>query len=343
MKHILITGGAGFIGVNTAYHYLAKGDAVTIFDNLSRRGTAYNLKALKKHHPNVRFIKGDIRDIQSVEKIVRGVDIIFHFAGQVAVTTSVVNPREDFEINAIGTLNVLEAVRTQKLDPIIIYASTNKVYGDLSHLKIKETPMRYEFINRPHGISEIEPLDFHSPYGCSKGSADQYMHDYHRIYNLKTIVFRQSCIYGPHQFGVEDQGWMAWFMAAALLGRPITIYGNGKQVRDVLYIDDLLALYDGAIEKKGKAIGQVYNVGGGFENTISVWKEFGPVIAKLTGKTMKVVYKKERPGDQPIFIADTTKAWRELKWIPSIHPQDGIAKLYTWLVSQKKALQSVFG
>ena len=302
MKHVLITGGAGFIGINTAYYYLGRGDKVTIFDNLSRKGTAINLKSLQKKYPKVDFIKGDVKEVEEVGKVIRGKDVIFHFAGQVAVTTSVTNPREDFEINALGALNVLETVRTQKLDPIIIYSSTNKVYGDLAHVKIKETATRYEFVDRPHGVSEAEPLDFHSPYGCSKGAADQYMRDYHRIYGLRTIVFRQSCVYGPHQFGVEDQGWVAWFLIAALLGKPLTIYGNGKQVRDILYVDDLVEAYDLAIQKVQVTAGEIYNIGGGAKNSISIWKEFGPMVEELIGKKVSVSSVKKQIDNAAIPI-----------------------------------------
>ena len=336
MKHVLITGGAGFIGINTAYYYLGRGDKVTIFDNLSRKGTAINLKSLQKKYPKVDFIKGDVKEVEEVGKVIRGKDVIFHFAGQVAVTTSVTNPREDFEINALGALNVLETVRTQKLDPIIIYSSTNKVYGDLAHVKIKETATRYEFVDRPHGVSEAEPLDFHSPYGCSKGAADQYMRDYHRIYGLRTIVFRQSCVYGPHQFGVEDQGWVAWFLIAALLGKPLTIYGNGKQVRDILYVDDLVEAYDLAIQKVQVTAGEIYNIGGGAKNSISIWKEFGPMVEELIGKKVSVSHLPERPGDQPIFIADLRKAQKDFGWKPKIEYKEGVNRLFLWLKEHEK-------
>jgi CDP-paratose 2-epimerase len=331
MKHILITGGAGFIGVNTAAHYLAKGDKVTIFDNFSRRGTKTNAAWLNKTFPKVEIITGDVRDEHTVEHVAKGREVIFHFAGQVAVTGSVHNPREDFDTNAFGTFNLLEAVRTSGEKPIIVYSSTNKVYGALEQAHIREEATRYAFVDRPEGIDEMEPLDFHSPYGCSKGAADQYVHDYSRMYDIPTIVFRQSCIYGPHQLGVEDQGWVAWFIIAALRNKPITIYGNGKQVRDILWVEDLMRAYDMSIESIAKTNGQIYNMGGGAGNTISIWKEFEPIIEKLIAKKLHVSYKPERPGDQPIFVANTAKALRDFGWKPTVGVQKGLRLLYTFL------------
>lgn len=662
MLKVLITGGAGFIGVNTAAYYLKKGARVTIFDNLSRTGTRVNLEWLKKTYQRVNTLIQDIRDAEAVISAVKNQDLIFHFAGQVAVTTSVTNPREDFEINALGTLNVLEALRKHNPQAILLYSSTNKVYGDLSTQKVKESTTRYELVNLPHGVSEGESLDFHSPYGCcysrdtdiltrdgwkrfyelqahdevltyslerktaeyqvptanfafpyegkmyvqtnrrlktcvtpnhkmlvswdcnhnelerpklveaqsiygkpmaylagadmvegieqkffilpgikgekykhdfsarqihmddwlkflgwylaeghchwsqktqncsvtlttyyrieeaievmqsvglvpvidkhhivatskqvyeyvkrfgksytkyipqeikslckkqlsillhalldgdgnyqsknswryttvskkladdvqeiaiksgmaasiasegklyrvylnttrtiqcnldknrcswklykgkvycvevpnstvlvrqnghayfsgnSKGSADQYVRDYARIYGLNTIVFRQSCIYGPHQFGVEDQGWVAWFLAAAILNKPIIIYGNGKQVRDLLYIDDLINAYELAIKNIKTTSGQIYNLGGGAGNTISIWKEFGPLVEKLVGHQIKVKYQPTRPGDQPIFISDTRKAQKDFGWKPITKIDSGVSRLYNWLI-----------
>lgn len=339
---ILITGGAGFIGVNTAYHYLKLGADVTIFDNLSRLGTEFNLRGLQSQYPRLKFIKGEIREIGEIRQAVKNKDIIFHFAGQVAVTTSVINPREDFEVNALGTFNVLEAMREHNPQAILIYSSTNKVYGDLSGQKVKESTTRYEFINLPHGVSESEPLDFHSPYGCSKGAADQYVRDYARIYGLKTIVFRQSCIYGPHQLGVEDQGWVAWFLATAILNKPITIYGNGKQVRDLLYIDDLIKAYELAIKNIKVTSGQIYNLGGGAKNTISIWKEFGPQVEKLIGHKIKVRYQPTRPGDQPIFISDTRRAQNDFDWKPITKIEFGISRLYNWLITNYVSTRQAF-
>src|SRR5882762_1652571 len=241
----LVTGGIGFIGTNLSHRLLSDGNQVILFDNLSRTGVQHNLDWLKATHgKRLQFVQGDTRDFDAVLKAIQNIDIVFHLAAQVAVTTSVSNPREDFSINAQGTLNVLEAARRQEPMPIVLYASTNKVYGDLEHLRVVERSSRYEFDNLPEGVSEACPLDFHSPYGCSKGAADQYVRDYHRIYGINTVVLRQSCIYGTRQFGHEDQGWIAWFVIAASLGFPLTIYGDGKQVRDVLSVEDLLDVYD---------------------------------------------------------------------------------------------------
>lgn len=328
---ILITGGAGFIGVNAAEYFLKKGAEVYLYDNLSRKGSSVNLDWIRKTYPQVKFIKGDLLNIQSIKKAIKGKDVIIHLAAQVAVTTSVDKPQQDFEINAIGTFNMLEATRLCNKNAIFIYSSTNKVYGGLEKLKIIEKKKRYELKDSPLGISESMTLDFHSPYGCSKGAADQYVRDYARIYGLKTIVFRQSCIYGPHQFGVEDQGWVAWFIIALLKNKNITVYGNGKQVRDILHISDLVRAYDLAINKINKTQGQIYNIGGGYKNTISVWWEFGPMLEKLFGKKLKVNFSKERPGDQPIYISDINKAKKDFGWTPQINLNEGIEKLYLWL------------
>jgi CDP-paratose 2-epimerase len=337
-KTVLITGGAGFIGINTADHYIKKKYNVIILDNLSRKGVEKNLTWLKKIHKNeFTFIKYDLKfTSKKLEKIVDGADIIIHLAGQVAVTTSVQNPMDDFMSNALGTMNILEAARKSSKKPIVLYSSTNKVYGDLEELKILETNTRYSFKTLPKGVNEKQPLDFHSPYGCSKGASDQYVRDYARIYGLKTVVFRQSCIYGPHQYGFEDQGWVAWFIIAVLLRKNITIYGNGKQVRDLLYIDDLISAYDLAIKNIKVTSGQVYNLGGGVKNSISVWQEFGPMLQKLFNREIPVKYKKIRPGDQSIFIADTSKAKRDFGWTPKIKLTVGLRRLFTWIQDNEK-------
>lgn len=330
MSNILITGGAGFIGVNTAAHYLKIGDQVWILDNLSRACSKINLAWLKKNFRGLKFIKGDIRDFDLLKREVLNKDIIFHFAGQVAVTTSVIAPLEDFEINAGGTLKLLEAIRQKNKQAILIYSSTNKVYGGMENEQLVEKESRYEYKNLVNGISEDYPLDFHSPYGCSKGSADQYVRDYARIYGLKTIVFRQSCIYGYHQFGMEDQGWIAWFIIALLLNKKVTIYGNGKQVRDILFIDDLLNAFDLAIKNIKKTSGQVYNIGGGDFN-ISIWKEFKPILGNIMKKDIKESFSEWRPGDQLIYISDIRKSKRDFNWYPKVPPQEGIKKLCSWI------------
>lgn len=334
---ILITGGAGFIGANTAKRYLEKGHDVFLFDNLSRRGTEWNLKWLQQNK-NLKFIKGDIRnykEILNVFKKNRDFDIVFHFAAQVAVTTSVINPREDFEINALGTFNLLEAIRETKLKPVILYSSTNKVYGGMTDIKIIKKNNRYIYKDYPDGISEERILDFHSPYGCSKGTADQYMIDYARIYNMKTVVFRQSCIYGYRQFGIEDQGWVAWFTIAAMLNKQITIYGDGMQVRDVLFIDDLIDAYELAIKNILKVKGQAFNIGGGPENIISLL-ELIAFLEKFFNKKIHIKYSDWRPGDQPVFICNIDKAKKILKWQPKISPIQGIKMLYEWVKNNKK-------
>jgi len=337
MKHLII-GGAGFIGSNLANHLLEKNEEVYILDNLSRKGSKKNLNWLKrKFKSQFGFIRADIRtDFETLCKAVKRSDRIYHLAAQVAVTTSVANPKEDFEINALGTFNVLEAARlSAKKSSILIYASTNKVYGGMENIKIKEKTTRYEYQDFPNGISEKQPLDFHSPYGCSKGCGDQYVRDYARIYGLNTIVFRQSCIYGPRQFGVEDQGWIAWFIIALTLGKQITIYGNGKQVRDILYIDDLIDAYEKAIDKIEKTRGEVFNIGGGVKNAISVWHEFGPILEKIFARKIKVKYDKWRPGDQKVYISDISKAKEIFSWQPHCDPKSGIKQLYEWVQKNK--------
>ncbi|KKS98661.1 MAG: NAD-dependent epimerase/dehydratase, CDP-paratose 2-epimerase [Candidatus Gottesmanbacteria bacterium GW2011_GWA2_43_14] len=333
-NRLLITGGAGFIGSNLAAYFLKKKYRVAVLDNLSRQGSRVNLDWLKGTG-SVEFINGDIRQPEILNKAVRGRDIIFHLAGQVAVTTSVEDPRTDFDINMAGTFNLLEAVRKNKIKPIIIYASTNKVYGGMENLKIIEKKDGYLYADYPNGISEEFNLDFHSPYGCSKGAADQYMHDYSRIYDLPTVVFRQSCIYGPRQFGVEDQGWVAWFIIAVLLGKPITIYGDGKQVRDILYITDLVRLFETTVRKIDRARGKVFNVGGGSKNLLSVWSKFGPMLEDLYGKKIKVKYDNWRPGDQKVYISDIRKAEKTLGWKPEVSVEEGVGKLYRWVKNNK--------
>jgi CDP-paratose 2-epimerase len=269
-----------------------------------------------------------------------GVDVIYHLASQVAVTTSVQDPRHDFEVNALGTFNVLEAARLSGRNPIVLYSSTNKVYGGMEDVVVVEGETGYSYRDYPNGISEAYPLDFHSPYGCSKGAGDQYVRDYARIYGLPTVVFRQSCIYGPRQFGVEDQGWVAWFIIAVVTGQPITIYGDGKQVRDVLWVGDLLDLYQAAIDRIEVASGQAYNIGGGPKNTLSVWTELGPMLQSLVGHHISTARDDWRPGDQRIFVADISKAERELGWRPKVGKEEGVRRLYEWIVAHKSLFTS---
>ncbi len=351
-SHYFITGGAGFIGSNYVYRLLSRGERVTIYDNLSRAGAPLNLRWLSDTFGSSAFelVIGDIRDAALLTASLREADVVVHLASQVAVTTSVLHPRHDFETNALGTFNVLEAARLSGKKPAILYASTNKVYGGMEHIDIVEEATRYRYADLPQGVSEHEPLDFHSPYGCSKGAGDQYVHDYYRIYGLPGVVLRQSCIYGPRQFGIEDQGWVAWMVIAAVTGRSIKIYGNGKQVRDLLYVEDLLDAYDAALQRIDTAAGQVYNLGGGLPNAISIWQEFGPLLEKLVGRpdalnptdalypTLPVEHGDWRPGDQRVFIADTHKAEQELGWQPKISVEVGVRQLVDWV----KANRSLF-
>ncbi len=328
----LVTGGAGFIGSNYVSRLIKRGEDVTILDNLSRPGSKMNINWLRQEYGDTfKLVQGDIRDFEVISKTAIGKDVIVHLAGQVAVTTSVTNPREDFEINALGTFNVVEAARLSGKKPVILYASTNKVYGGMQEVRTLEKDDRYEYADFPFGIPETLSLDFHSPYGCSKGAGDQYVRDYSRIYGIPSVVLRQSCIYGTRQFGMEDQGWVAWFVIAAISGRPITIYGDGKQVRDILYVEDLLDAYDLAIEQAQDKPGRVLNIGGGAEKTISIWKEFGPILENLVGHSIPVGKGDWRPGDQAVYISDIRKAQKELGWFPKVSPVDGITKLFHWV------------
>ena len=334
----IITGGAGFIGSNAASRYLRRGDHVVVVDNLSRPGVERNLEWLKPQG-SLNFVRLDIRHADELARLFRDhrdADRVLHLAGQVAVTTSVTNPREDFEINAIGTFNVLEAVRLAGMTAPLIYSSTNKVYGEMTDVGVAENNGRYAYQSIPFGVVEERNLDFHSPYGCSKGAADQYVIDYHRIYGLNTTVFRQSCIYGYRQFGAEDQGWIAWFMIASLLGRAITVYGDGKQVRDVLFIEDLLDAYDAAFAARGTAAGRAYNIGGGPDNVLSLL-ELLQYIEKRRGQKLSYTFSDWRPGDQKAFISDIRRAHTELGWAPRTGCLNGLELLYNW-ISENKGL-----
>ena len=337
MKY-LITGGAGFIGSNYVNRLLERGEDVTIYDNLSRAGAPRNVDWLRQKHGSSSFqlVTGDVRDATLLTSTAKDADVIVHLAGQVAVTTSVINPRADFDINALGTFNVVEAARLSGRNPVLIYASTNKVYGGMEDVPLAEKETRWQYASLTHGCPEAQPLDFHSPYGCSKGTGDQYVRDYARIYGLRSVVLRQSCIYGPRQFGIEDQGWLAWFIIAAVTGRPITIYGDGKQVRDILHVDDLLNAYDAAITHIDDIAGKVYNIGGGAENVISVYAEFFPMLEKLLGHKIPVKRDEWRPGDQRVFYADVRNAINDLNWQPKIDVSTGIKMLFDWVIANKE-------
>jgi CDP-paratose 2-epimerase len=337
MDKVLVTGGAGFIGSNLSYKLLEDGYEVLIFDNLSRSGAARNVQWLKtsQNHHNLHIVQADLSDFEALKRAAEGARRIYHLAGQVAVTTSVTDPRQDFLDNALGTFNALESARLVGDDPIFLYASTNKVYGGMEGVAIVEEQNRYAYADFPQGISETTNLDFHSPYGCSKGAGDQYTRDYYRIYGLRTVVLRQSCIYGYRQFGIEDQGWVAWFMIAALKGRPITIYGDGKQVRDVLFIDDLLDAYEAAAQQIDTSAGQIYNVGGGPDNTMAIWTEFGSMLEEMLGRPVPVHTAGWRPGDQKVYISNVDKIKRELGWAPEVGVREGLQRLFDWMAENQ--------
>ncbi len=333
----LVTGGAGFIGCNYVGRLLARGDSVTLYDNLSRPGIRANVAWLRGQYgeSSFRLVVGDVKDFATLADPAADADVIVHLAGQTAVTLAVQDPRGDFESNAVGTLNVLEAARARRRPPIVLYASTNKVYGPMSDLDVREEATRYAYSDLPFGVPETRPVDFYSPYGCSKGAGDQYTLDYARIYGVPTVVFRQSCIYGLHQAGLEDQGWIAWFVGCALGGRPISICGDGKQVRDVLFVDDLLDAYDAAVLRIDSVAGQVFNIGGGPRRTMSIWKEFGPMLERLLGRAVAATHADWRPGDQRIYVSDVRKAERVLGWQPRIAPEEGIRRLHEWTVANR--------
>lgn len=336
MKY-LITGGCGFLGSNIASALIAKGHELVIFDNLSRLGSHQNLKWLKSQG-NFEFVYGDIRNINDVELVIKDQlpDVIYHLAGQVAMTTSILNPRLDFEVNVCGTFNILNSVRLFSPNSTIIYSSTNKVYGDLLQYKYIETDKRYICIDKPEGFDERVNLDFHSPYGTSKGSADQYMLDFHRIYGLKTVVFRHSSMYGGRQFATYDQGWVGWFTLKALeiknkkLEKPFTISGNGKQVRDLLFASDCVDLYLLASENIEKISGHAFNIGGGIENSFSILELFTFFEEELN-ISMKYLKLTSRESDQLVFVANSKKIKSLIPWTPKISKEEGIKEVINWI------------
>src|SRR5215204_6338178 len=333
-KPILITGGAGFVGSNLAHRLLSSGHRVRLLDNLSRTGVERNLRWLIATHGDLVDIEvPDVRNLSIIKQAVKDASQVFHFAAQVAVTSSLVDPIEDFEINARGTLNLLEAVRAAENPPPLIFTSTNKVYGNLADLEFTKQGSRYAPLDegiRERGINENRPLDFHSPYGCSKGAADQYVTDYARTYRLPALVFRMSCIYGPHQYGNEDQGWIAHFVIRSLSGEPITIYGDGMQVRDILFIDDLVDAFLLAQQHMKNLAGHAFNIGGGPTNSISLL-ELLDLLAELHSGDVSVRFEDWRAADQRYYVADTSKFSGLTGWRPGVPVHEGVRRLYEWI------------
>ncbi|HYH08816.1 MAG TPA: NAD-dependent epimerase/dehydratase family protein [Thermoanaerobaculia bacterium] len=335
-SYVLITGGCGFVGTNLADRLLREGHRVCVYDNLSRPGVERNLAWLRETHgSNVIAKIADTRDAAALRDAVRRASAVYHLAAQVAVTTSLADPAGDFDVNAGGTVNVLEAIRGSMRKPPLFFTSTNKVYGGLEDVHMDEEPLRY----RPrmeqiaqNGVSEERPLDFHSPYGCSKGAADQYVRDYARSYGLRTVVFRMSCIYGPHQFGTEDQGWVAHFLIRALNREPITIYGDGKQVRDILFVEDLVDAFLLAAENIEECSGRAFNIGGGAANTISL-RELLAMIRRFEGREARVEWGDWRTGDQKYYVSDTALFREVTGWAPKVGTAEGIRRLREWLVA----------
>jgi CDP-paratose 2-epimerase len=337
---ILITGGAGFVGSNLVEHFLKKGNEVIVFDNLSRPGggAEKNLKILmekNKNNPKFRFVKGDIRVMPQLEKEMKDVDVVFHVAAQTAMTTSITNPAEDFEVNALGSFNVLEAARKSGCNPVMIYTSTNKVYGDLTkkNVELVEKETRWDFASKEftNGVDEEYPLDFEGPYGCSKGIGDAYFLDYARTFGMKNVVFRMSGIYGIAQHPTEDQGWVAWIVRRAIEKQPITIYGDGKQVRDILFCSDLVKAFETAIENINKTRGQPYNIGGSRKNSMSIIELLNFMKNTLKIQPSKVGYDEWRRADQKVYISNTAKAKKDFGWEPETPMEAGITKMFNWL------------
>ena len=340
---VLITGGAGFVATNVADRLLREGCRVRLFDNLSRAGVEQNVRWLEETHGRaVEFQAGDVRDADALRAAVRGTRRVFHFAAQVAVTTSLTDPLLDFDVNARGTLNLLEAIRALDTPPSLLFTSTNKVYGDLDDVPLSAVERRYTPQDAPlarSGVSESRPLDFHSPYGCSKGAAEQYVLDYARTFGIPATVFRMSCIYGPHQFGTEDQGWVAHFLIQALERRPLTLYGDGMQVRDILFVEDLVDAMLLAHAKIDALSGEAFNIGGGPGNTVSLL-ELLDVLADMLGTQPAFSIEPWRPADQRYYVSNTTKFERATGWRPRTGVCEGISRLLTWLVESGVARPS---
>lgn len=336
---LLITGGCGFLGSNLAAHAIEQGIDLVVFDNLSRLGAVANLQWLQSKG-SFKFVHGDIRNSNDVSRVVKELkpDAVYHLAGQVAMTTSIANTRMDFEVNALGSFNVLESVRDHSPNACVLYSSTNKVYGDLEQFNYEETPTRYSCTSKPNGFDETVPLDFHSPYGCSKGSADQYMLDFHRIFGLRTVVFRHSSMYGGRQFATADQGWVGWFCEQAVQtqrnsNHRFTISGTGKQVRDVLHAEDMISLYYAATSRIDSAAGQAFNIGGGMPNSLSLLELFN-MLEQITNTKLNFDRLPPRESDQRVFVADLAKAQQALQWAPAVSAFEGVSKMVDWISSR---------
>jgi CDP-paratose 2-epimerase len=335
----LITGGAGFIGTNLADHLASAGERVIVLDNLSRAGVEENLRWLTGRHPSLEVETADLRDRGSLRRTVRAADRVFHLAGQVAVTTSLDDPVDDFSVNLAGTLNLLEEMRAALRPKPLVFTSTNKVYGGLEDVELQLEGTRYEPVRdrvRRRGVDEARPLSFSTPYGCSKGAADQYVVDYARTYRLPTVVFRMSCIFGPHQFGTEDQGWVAHFLIRALEGRSITVYGDGCQVRDVLYADDLVEALVRASAGARDLAGRAFNIGGGPPNCLSL-RELLAMIEDLQGEPPVVEHGDWRPGDQRYYVSDTGAFAHATGWEARVGAREGVERLHAWLAATRVA------
>jgi len=348
-KSAAVIGGCGFIGIHCVSRLLKQGYRVLCIDNLSRPTALANLKWVTESQAlpsgQFTFSHADVRHAHDLENTLRefskchgAPELVIHQAAQVAVTLSVTDPRQDFEVNALGTFNVLEAVRSVCPEATVIFSSTNKVYGCLKNIGVRELDKRYEFRDLPGGVPADQPLDLYSPYGCSKGAGDQYMRDYARIYNLRTLVFRQSCIYGTRQFGQEDQGWVSWFVIASVLNRQTTVYGNGKQLRDLLWVDDLLDAY-WTVWQSGVS-GEIFNIGGGPENTLSLL-EMLDILRELDSDQIPPSYSEWRPGDQPVYISDISDLRRRFDWRPMVSPPEGLKRLWVWAKDHKAEIEKV--
>ncbi len=338
VRPVLVTGGAGFIGCNLADRLAREGHDVVVYDALARVGVERNLDWLKRRHPQrISAVIGDVRDASSLDAVAHDASAVFHLAAQVAVTTSLTSPVEDFDINVRATLSLLESVRAAGGATPVIFASTNKVYGDLGDLEMRLEDGAYLPTDpgvRRFGVPETRPLDFHTPYGCSKGAADQYVLDYARSFGLPTAVLRMSCIYGPRQMGTEDQGWVAHFLIRALAGEPISIYGDGRQVRDILHVDDAVDAYMAVWRDIDRVSGRAFNLGGGPANAVSLRRLLAH-IEDLVGRPVPLEFSDWRAGDQRYFVADTRRAAAELGLGPARGWRDGVAELASWLAQER--------